>query len=562
MAVFAPGSMFLVPLPLTGELYFGPSPDGGVQVSEEAVARLSAKIVTRGGQTLVSELEGGGEEVVVNGERVRGSQMLITGDVVSTGQISLVLNRGEDLQAGPALLDLAQMELRLSRELARAVRHQRPLALVCVKVPEAPDDVGPLCDVITGGLRLIDIVAWNGTDEFIVILPETASGAKVPAARLLADLEQHCPLVSAGLAHCPGDGTDADALLDGARMASIAAPAGKLKYLRDLGKTIKVGEVTAVAIDPTMLGIYDRVRNVAGSDIPVLVLGETGAGKEIVAQAVHRWSKRAQGPMVSINCAALTKTLLQSELFGHERGAFTGATSTKPGLLESAAGGTVHLDEVSECSTDTQAKLLRVLEEGTLRRLGSVAERKVNVRVVASTNRDLRQEVATGSFRKDLYYRLAATTILVPPLRKRPLDLPVLARLLLEAQCRKDGREAMTISEEVVQQLLAHDWPGNIRELKNLMGTLAATVHEPVLQISHLTEPLGGEPLPTTEPLAVAPASTAPTEFRPLSEEVAELEKTRMAQAMAAAGGVKSRAAGLISMPLRTFMTKHNKYGL
>ena len=568
LAVFAPGAMFLVPLPLTGELYFGPSLDGGVQVSEEAVAQLNARIITRGGETEVSEMADSSEEVVVNGERVSGSRRLVTGDVVSTAGISMVLNRGTDLQAGAVLLDMGQLKRRFSLELERASRHQRPLSLLCIKLGEVPDDVGRLCDTIASALRLIDVVAWNGLDEFIIILPETASGAEVPANRLLQDLQELAPGVSAGLAHCPGDGVDADPLISGARAAAIAASGGTLKYLRDLGKTVKVGKITAVAIDPRMTGIYDQVRKVSRSDIPVLVLGETGVGKEIVAQAVHLWSRRASKEMVAINCAALSETLLQSELFGHERGAFTGATGTKLGLLEIAAGSTVHLDEVSECSTQTQAKLLRVLEDGRLRRLGAVNERKVDVRVIASTNRDLLEEVAAGRFRQDLYYRLAATTVLVPPLRKRPLDLPVLARLLLEEACGRARLEVMAISEEAVQRLLTHNWPGNVRELKNLMGNLAAMVQEPVLQAAHVPQPLGGaslEELPSAADTGAAPGSSAgpaPREFRPLSEEVAELERMRMAQAMAAADGNKTQAAKLVGMPLRTFVTKHKKYKL
>ena len=566
LAVFAPGSLCLVPLPLTGELHFGPDKEGGLQVNEEAVARLGAKIFTRGGQTVVAELEGAAEEVVVNGERVDGARLLESGDVISTGQISMMLNRGRDLQAGPALLDMTQLDRRFTLELARASRHQRPLSLICVKLGGVEsEDMGDVCDLITSGLRLIDLVGWNGTDEFIIILPETASGAEVPAGRILADLKALTP--RAGLAYCPGDGKDAEALINGVRSAATAARPGTLKLLRDLGTTVKVGELVAVAIDPQMKNIYDQLHRVAHSDIPVLVLGETGTGKELVAQAVHGWSARAARPMVSINCAAITETLLESELFGHEKGAFTDAKKTKQGLFEVGNGGTVHLDEVSECSSQTQAKLLRVLEDGKVRRLGSVLERKVDVRVVASTNRNLLEEVAAGRFREDLYYRLAATTILVPPLRKRPLDLPVLARLLLEDACAEAGRQ-MTISEEAVQLLLDHRWPGNIRELKNLMRSLAAMVHEAVVRVEHLPHPMGATLTEASggahiqAPVALPAEEPTPEEFRPIAEEVAELEARRMAQALDRTEGNKTHAAKLINMPLRTFVTKHKKYGL
>ena len=580
LLVFTPGTVLLVPLPLTGDFYFGLTGEDGVQFNEQQAAAMNAKISLVGGEMMIEELEGD-QEVFINGVHITRAQILISGDVISLGQLNIVLNRGHDTRVGPTLLDMAQMHRRLPLEVERAQRHNRPLSLLSLRLRRLPDDLSSLCEAITGGLRLIDIVAWNGTDEFTILLPETDSSAVVPAQRIIEQLRALKLDVKAGMARCPGDGTDGENLLTGARTAATAAKLNTLQDLRDLGKTVDVGKIAAVAIDPMMKHIYDLVRDVAVSDIPVLVMGETGAGKEIVAQALHRWSPRQRKPLVSINCAALSETLLQSELFGHERGAFTGATATKPGLLESAQGGTVLLDEVGECSIQTQAKLLRVLETKLILRLGAIKEREVDVRVVAATNRDLQEEVAAGNFRKDLYFRLNATTIVLPPLRRRQLDLPVLARLLLEEACRGAKREVMKISEEVVHHLMAYHWPGNVRELKNLMESMVAVVREQELQLHHLPPPLGPQ-LGPSDPrastfdgipaLGYAEAElerqrtgsepSSPTEFRPLADEIKELEHRRIGEALAATDGVRVRAAKLIGMPLRTFVTKLKVHGL
>ena len=576
LLVFTPDTVFLVPLPLTGEFYLGEAPDHSLQFSDLAVSEMGARIITRGGEITIENLEGV-QGLYLNGEAFKGLRTLSSGDVVSLGVTNLVLNRGTDISVGPCLVDTAQLNRRLPLELERALRYGRPVSVLCVKA-NAPDDeqqledTARLCELITSKLRLIDIVAWDGVTEFIVVLPETTSAsAVVPARRVLDAVLPLAPHARAGLARCPGDGTDADSLLTGARSAASAATPGTINHLQNLGKTLKVGELVVVAIDPKVRLLYDMIRDVARSDIPVLVLGETGAGKEIVAQALHHWSGRSAGPMVSINCASLPEDLLQSELFGHEKGAFTGATAAKPGLLESAGGGTVFLDEVSECTVRIQAELLRVLETKRIRRLGSVKERTVDVRVVAATNRDLQLEVERGNFRKDLLYRLNASTILIPPLRHRLLDLPVLARLMMDEACSANDREPMAITESAMQSLLAYDWPGNVRELRNVMEQMAAVVHELELRTEHLPHPVGsrtapwqpsGQTLenypPQDEPVMVRPAET----FRPLADEIKDLERARISQALAATNGVRVHAAKLIGMPLRTFVTKLKVHGL
>jgi transcriptional regulator with GAF, ATPase, and Fis domain len=306
---------------------------------------------------------------------------------------------------------------------------------------------------------------------------------------------------------------------------------------------------------------------VAATDIPVLIIGETGSGKESAARAVHERSRRRDRKMVAINCAALPENLIESELFGYEKGAFSGAAAAKPGLLESAAQGTVFLDEVGELTPAAQAKLLRVLECKRVARLGAVTEREVDVRVVAATNRNLDDDAKAGRFRRDLYFRLSAATVVLPPLRDRQPDLPILARLLLEQACVAVGREPLELQPGAMRQLAAHTWPGNIRELKNLLDYLAATVSGGAIDADAVRERLTGHAAPAMpeEParLHQPAAEAAPgTSFRNIHEELRDLERARMIEALQAADGVQTRAAALIGMPIRTFMGKVKQYGI
>jgi len=229
-----------------------------------------------------------------------------------------------------------------------------------------------------------------------------------------------------------------------------------------------------VARGPEMQRVVDLGRRVAKVVATVLITGESGVGKERIARLVHDESARAAGPFIAINCAAVSETLLESELFGHARGAFTGATQDRPGLFEAANGGTLLLDEVGEVSTGMQVKLLRVLQEREVRRVGENKSRRVNVRILAATNRDLGEQIERGAFRSDLYYRLKVVELHVPPLRDRPLDILVLARVLLASAALRAGREMAGLSAAVADQLQRYPWPGNVRELENAMERAAA----------------------------------------------------------------------------------------
>nr|WP_274621980.1 sigma-54 dependent transcriptional regulator [Myxococcus fulvus] len=258
-----------------------------------------------------------------------------------------------------------------------------------------------------------------------------------------------------------------------------------------------------------MRDVFERLRKVAPSPATVLVLGESGTGKELVARALHAQSPRADGPLISVNCAAIPEGLLESELFGHEKGAFTGALTAHAGLVEAAHGGTLFLDEVGELPAPAQARLLRMLQDGEVRRVGATRPRKVDVRIVAATHRDLPRRVQEGAFRQDLYFRLRVVEIRLPPLRERGEDLPVLAKYLLEKACRRIGRPPATLSPESLQALMAHPWPGNVRELENALERAVILSEGPVITPDLLAlEPPGGESLDAPESAEPEPEET------------------------------------------------------
>jgi two-component system, NtrC family, response regulator AtoC len=347
----------------------------------------------------------------------------------------------------------------------------------------------------------------------------------------------------------------------GARDAAKRAATRSAEELARAARTLTIGEQRVIVADPAVARLYALIDRLAPVGIPVLITGETGCGKELVATALHARSLRAGRPLRSLNCAALHEMLVESELFGHEKGAFSGAIAAKAGLIEVASGSTLFLDEIGELAPAIQAKLLRVLESNRFTRVGDVREREVDVRIVAATNRDLEDDVARGRFRRDLFFRLSGATLHLPPLRHRPRELPLLAAAFLDEACAHGGRAAMRISDGAMAALRAHAWPGNIRELKNLMHYIAATQPADVLLADHLADKLGHRPSPETPPFDAA-TPTESRRFRPIADELRELEITRIREALEATGGNQTRAAGLLAMPVRTFFEKAKQYGL
>jgi DNA-binding NtrC family response regulator len=310
---------------------------------------------------------------------------------------------------------------------------------------------------------------------------------------------------------------------------------------------------------PATVRVFELLKRLAASNLPVLIIGETGVGKENAAYAVHHYSARAARPFVALNCAALPEALVESQLFGHERGAFTGATSAHAGVFEAASGGTLFLDELGELALPVQAKLLRAIETQRITRVGETREREVDVRLVAATNRLLDKEVAAGRFRQDLYFRLGGARVYLPPLRDRLCEIPILFRDFVAAAARRQGREPPEPVPQVIHQLLSYAWPGNVRELKHVAEFLAATVEDDRIEPSDLPPELA-----VAAPVAVRPRPPADpaAPMRRLADELEEIERQRMTEALAKTAGVKTRAAALLGMPIRTFNMKVKQYGL
>jgi len=291
------------------------------------------------------------------------------------------------------------------------------------------------------------------------------------------------------------------------------------------------------------------VRRVAGSDATVLIRGESGTGKELIARAIHHASPRAAAPLVAVNCAALPEGLLESELFGHEKGAFTGAAASRKGRFELADGGSIFLDEIGDLPLHLQVKLLRVLQERQFERVGGTRTIPVNVRVLAATHRNLEALVREGRFRDDLYYRINVVTLLLPPLRERREDLPPLIEHFLTRFAGKNGKTIRGLTREARDALLRYDYPGNVRELENLIERAVVLTRDEVIAKSDL--PLS---LDEQGPEGEAPAG--------LVAAVEGLERRMIRDALSRAGGVQTRAAELLGISERVLRYKLSKYGL
>jgi DNA-binding NtrC family response regulator len=543
--VISPEIFTSLPLPESGSLVIGRSPRSDVLVEDPLASRQHARLHI--GPTLAIE-----DLNSANGTRVRdaliesGKPVTITpGEAVGIGSTVLIVQHSR-WTAGPRRLwSHGHFENRLKDECARGQPGTK-FALLRIHL-EGGVSWTRVFPVLSRTIQSPHLFATYGPNEYeALLLEQNAEAAERLVEMLWADLRHSQLTGRIGMAWYPRDGRTADALLGRANALLKPSPA-------------KVTMPGPHAPSAAMQRVHDMAARAATANINILLLGETGVGKEVMAQMIHRLSPRAGKPIVSLNCGGLTESLIETELFGHEKGAFTGATQSRPGLLETADGGTVFLDEIGEMPLKLQAALLRVIETREVLPVGGRRPRTIDVRFIAATNRDLETESQRGSFRQDLFFRLNGISLSIPPLRERRSEIVELARIFVAQACQESGRPPLTLSAEVRAALEAYSWPGNIRELKNVMERAVVLTDGPEIGCAQLPlEKMGppeeiiegaAEPAPSPDRIEV----TGKTDLR-------AIERQRIIEALAACAGNQSRAAKLLNMPRRTFISKLDLY--
>ena len=516
-------------LPKEGSVTLGRDDAAEIRLDDISASRRHATLHL-GEQVTLQDL-GGANGTIVRGRKLEPNETvtLTIGDTVELGK-TLVVLQPDDLSDRSRPWTLIT-HAHFVDEIGKATA---PFALLRIQVVAPP---GVAQDVLSAELAATDVVASFGPSQFEVLAHgKTADEGQRLLERLSAKLVTAGARVRAGASGAPRDGTTADELLAAcARPAAAPAPG-------------------FVVRDDAMSAIYRLIDRIAPSNINVLLLGETGSGKEVLSAEVHRRSKRSAAPFVKLNCTTLSETLLESELFGHEKGAFTGAVKTKPGLLETAKGGTVLLDEVGEITPSIQAKLLRVLEERAVMRVGGLKTEPIDVRFVFATNRDLEAEVARGAFRADLYFRVNGISVLIPPLRERIAEIEPLARAFAADSASKEGRQTPEFSLDAIASMKAWPWPGNIRELKNVITRAELLSTEGMITAASLS--LGKSGVPAAAAVAAPGASTN------LRDEREAAEKRAVLEALEKCDGNQTRAAEMLGVSRRTLVTRLSQYGL
>jgi two-component system response regulator HydG len=439
-------------------------------------------------------------------------------------------------------------------------------------VAESLERIGCECTIASSGRRGIERIEEENFDIVITDLKmEDVDGLAIlrkakeelPDAEVIV-LTGHSSIHSAVTAMQGGAYTYLTKPLDIQELrAAVEKAASRIRLIRRnaaLSRRLdeKFGFEGVIGNSPAMLRVIEQLKVLAPTETTVLILGESGTGKELVARALHQNSPRKNKPFVPINISALPESIIESELFGHEQGAFTGAAAKRIGRIEHANGGTLFLDEVGEMPMETQIKLLRVLEDRRITRVGSNEERSINVRLVAATNADLKAAMEKGTFRRDLYYRISVVTISLPPLRERRPDIPLLCDHFIKDFSQRYGKEVQGISRAARQALMSYDWPGNIRELRNVIEHMMALDADGSLDVDDL-------------PDAIRPYAAAPVDGQIpggagadllIGRPLEEVEKYYITQALSLTGGKREEAAHMLGIGERTLYRKIKEFGL
>jgi DNA-binding NtrC family response regulator len=551
LLVMSPDSFTTLPLPKQGILTVGRSTRSDIQIEDPLASRDHGQLHL-GEQIFVQDM---GSQ---NGTRVRdqaigrGALVAINpGEGVTIGSTVLMVQHNRSHYGRQRLWSHAYFESRLEAECNRAEASNGTFALARLRL-DRPVPWMTLAPLFAREVPAPHIFGAYGPNDYeLLLIEKPAPEVEEMLGSFQTALHALGVEVRSPVAYFPRDGRTGDAL--------IARVNGLLRSRPDGESVLTPTPNPVQAQGSAMARVHDLAARAAPSTISVLIMGETGVGKDVMARFIHRRSLRADKPFLALNCAGLSENLIESELFGHEKGSFTGASQQKPGLLETAEGGTIFLDEVGELPLTMQVKLLRVIEMREVQRVGALKPRAIDVRFIAATNRDLEQEVLQGRFRRDLFFRLNGISLTIPPLRERVPEIALLARTFVTEACAESGRPEPDIGDDVFRILQAYSWPGNIRELKNYMDR-ALVLCEDELLPDHL--PL--EKM-THDARRYVVGVGAPPEL--VSEPGGTLnqarrdERQRMLDALAAWGGNQTRAAESLGMPRRTFVSKLDRYG-
>jgi DNA-binding NtrC family response regulator len=447
------------------------------------------------------------------------------------------------------LVDDDEAACRLLSEVLERDAYRVVSALSADEAIAKLEDEGPFDAVLTdlrmpqkSGLDLLRFLRNRDPDALVLVL--TAFGDAAAAAEA----------IRAGAYDFISKPYDISRLRETLGRALVRQRLAKRSPGSTVSSGTEVGDSLAlVGHSPAIIDVMKTVARVAASQATVLVLGETGTGKELVARTVHRYSDRASRRFVTVNCSALAEGLLESELFGHVRGAFTGAANSRPGLFREADKGTLFLDEIGDISPGLQARLLRVLQEQEIVPVGSETPIKVDVRVIAATHRDLPEAVRAGRFREDLYYRLDVVTLRLPPLRERRQDIPLLVDHFLRALSLRHGRGPVAMDSEAQRRLLAYDWPGNIRELQNVLERAVLLAEQGVIGPEHLATNLLPAAVSSTEPETLPSAALRPLE---------DIEREHVIRVLTATGGNREESSRILGISRRTLTRMIQRWGL
>ena len=546
LLVFSGETLSTHPLPPGSHLVIGRAPECQIQVDVPALSRKHAEI--RGGPPLTVEDLGS-----ANGTRLRGEKLvagnrarLRLGDAIEVGPLTIVVQRDKSqVDARPRRLwTHTYFEGRLEEECARAETSGVIFTVLRLKL-QGTSSPQLVQATLAALLAPTDVVASYGPGEYEVLL--SGANPQPLMQKLSAALDKREGQVLLGAATFGKDGRDPDALLYEANC--------RVEVEKTTGGHAALGSIAprgVVVADPQMLALHALVKKVAAGDISVLLLGETGVGKEIFAEAIHASSPRAGKPFQKFNCASFTETLLESELFGHEKGAFTGAVKSKAGLIESANGGSVLLDEVGEMPLSTQVKLLRVLEAREVMRVGDVKPRPIDVRFIAATHRDLEAQVEKGNFRQDLFFRLNGISLVIPPLRERIAELESLARHFIARAAKQFGKTPEPVlTPEALSMLQAYKWPGNLRELRNMLERAVLLANDRYI---------GPDDLPLDK-LTATPLTRATPDVPSPGPDV-DGDRARLVAALEAHGGNQTLAARALGISRRTMLNRLDAYAI